>query len=155
LIHPTSAQTIATWTGAYLSSSGVWNNASDRSLKDGFSGVDAMAVLEGAINLPVLRWHYRHDGPAIAHIGPTAQDFRAVFGLGDGDKVIGTVDADAVALAAIQRLNAKLVTSQPARAYRARSGAMPLPKAVGRSVAGSRDRIRLILSYAGIGAIRP
>jgi len=33
-----------------------------------------------------------------------AQDFRAAFGLGEDDKHISTVDADGVALAAIQEL---------------------------------------------------
>jgi hypothetical protein len=37
-----------------------------------------------------------------------AEDFRAAFGLGDGDRGINSVDADGVALAAIQGLNAKL-----------------------------------------------
>ena len=37
-----------------------------------------------------------------------AQDFHAAFGLGADDKHIATVDADGVALAAIQGLNEKL-----------------------------------------------
>jgi hypothetical protein len=37
-----------------------------------------------------------------------AQDFHAAFGLGADDKHIATVDADGVALAAIQGLNVKL-----------------------------------------------
>ena len=37
-----------------------------------------------------------------------AQDFRAAFGLGEDDKHIATVDADGVALAAIQGLNQRL-----------------------------------------------
>ena len=36
-----------------------------------------------------------------------AQDFHAAFGLGTDDKHIATVDADGVALAAIQGLNEK------------------------------------------------
>jgi ketosteroid isomerase-like protein len=42
------------------------------------------------------------------HFGPTAQDFYAAFELGDSDLAIGLQDADGVALAAIQGLNAKL-----------------------------------------------
>ena len=42
------------------------------------------------------------------HLGPTAQDFRAAFGLGHNDTTISSVDAPGVALAAIQGLNAKL-----------------------------------------------
>jgi hypothetical protein len=41
----------------------------------------------------------------VIHIGPTAQDFHAAFGLGSDDETIGTVDADGVALAAIQGLD--------------------------------------------------
>ena len=37
-----------------------------------------------------------------------AQDFRAAFGLGAHETAIATVDADGVALAAIQALNQKL-----------------------------------------------
>ena len=37
-----------------------------------------------------------------------AQDFHAAFGVGPDDKHIATVDADGVALAAIQGLNAKV-----------------------------------------------
>ena len=38
------------------------------------------------------------------HRGPTAQDFRAAFGLGEDDTTISTVDAQGVALAAVQGL---------------------------------------------------
>ncbi len=41
-------------------------------------------------------------------MGPMAEDFKANFGLGGDGKSIGTVDADGVALAAIQGLNQKL-----------------------------------------------
>ena len=41
---------------------------------------------------------------------PWRRDFHAAFGLGDSDKSIGFQDADGVALAAIQGLNAKLET---------------------------------------------
>ena len=39
------------------------------------------------------------------HMGPMAQDFRAAFGLGEDERHISTVDADGVALAAIQGLH--------------------------------------------------
>ena len=41
-------------------------------------------------------------------MGAMAQDFAAAFGLGEDAKHISTVDADGVALAAIQGLNQKL-----------------------------------------------
>jgi beta-xylosidase len=44
----------------------------------------------------------------VRHLGPVAQDFHAAFGLGSDDRHIATVDADGVALAAIQGLNRKV-----------------------------------------------
>ena len=38
-------------------------------------------------------------------MGPAAQEFRAASGLGEDDKHIATVDADGVALAAIQAVH--------------------------------------------------
>ena len=46
--------------------------------------------------------------PAVRHLGPMAQDFKAAFNVGESDTGITTVDADGVALAAIQGLNQKL-----------------------------------------------
>ncbi len=54
-------------------------------------------------------------------MGPMAQDFRAAFGLGVNDTSIVTVDADGVALAAIQGLNERVVALEvDNRALRAR-----------------------------------
>jgi cell division protein FtsB len=43
----------------------------------------------------------------VTHIGPTAQDFAAAFGLGGTETGIASVDADGVTLAAIQALEAE------------------------------------------------
>lgn len=93
--------------GARLTASGVWTNASDRNLKENITPVDPSDVLARVVSMPVSVWNYKVDAEA-KHIGPMAQDFKQAFGLGDSDKVIGTVDADGVALAAIQGLNKKL-----------------------------------------------
>jgi peptidoglycan hydrolase CwlO-like protein len=63
--------------------------------------------LEKITTLPIRTWNYTND-PASRHIGPVAQDFHAAFNLGTDDKHIATVDADGVALAAIQGLNQKV-----------------------------------------------
>jgi trimeric autotransporter adhesin len=47
-------------------------------------------------------------------MGPVAEDFKAAFGLAGDGKSIGTVDADGVALAAIQGLNQKLESENAA-----------------------------------------
>jgi hypothetical protein len=53
-------------------------------------------------------WNYESQDASIRHIGPMAQDFKAVFGVGENERYITTVDADGVALAAIQGLNQKI-----------------------------------------------
>ena len=40
-------------------------------------------------------------------MGPTAQDFRAAFGLGDFPLRINTIDADGVALAGVKALDTR------------------------------------------------
>ncbi|RMF30819.1 MAG: hypothetical protein D6759_11170 [Chloroflexi bacterium] len=98
---------ISTSTGAYLTTGGTWTNASDRNLKENFALVDAQAVLEGVARLPIQSWNYKAEETTVRHLGPTAQDFYATFGLGADDRHIATVDADGVALASIQALYAR------------------------------------------------
>ncbi|HYR09956.1 MAG TPA: tail fiber domain-containing protein [Longimicrobium sp.] len=95
---------ISTSTGAYLSTSGVWTNTSDVNRKHLFQSVSGEDVLARLRSMPITTWSYRADGEDIRHLGPTAQDFRAAFGLGNDEVTIGTVDADGVALAAAQAL---------------------------------------------------
>ena len=85
----------------------AFNPPSDRNLKEHFARICARDVLDKVAALPISRWDFISD-PATQHLGPMAQDFHAAFGLGTDDKHIATVDADGVALAAIQGLNQKL-----------------------------------------------
>ena len=57
--------------------------------------------------MPITTWVFK-SRPETRHIGPMAQDFAAAFALGIDDKHIATVDAEGVALAAIQGLYAEL-----------------------------------------------
>ena len=82
----------------------LWINASDRGLKENFQALDAREVLAKVARLPISRWSYK-AAPGQEHIGPVAQDFAAAFNVGPDDKHIATVDANGVALAAIQGLN--------------------------------------------------
>ncbi len=92
---------------ATLSNGGAWTNASSRTFKEGFAAIDPADVLERVLALGISRWSYIGSGEG-EHVGPMAEDFHAAFGLGHSEKQIATVDADGVALAAIQGLNAKL-----------------------------------------------
>lgn len=98
---------ISTSTGAYLSTSGVWTNVSDVNRKHQFTAISGEDILARLRHIPVMRWSYRADKPGVQHIGPTAQDFHAAFGLGGDERTIGTVDADGVALASAQALEVR------------------------------------------------
>ena len=80
---------------------------SDRHAKENFSPVNAQDVLAKVAALPISQWNFKSE-TAVQHVGPMAQDFRAAFGLGTDERHIATVDADGVALAAIQGLNEKV-----------------------------------------------
>jgi hypothetical protein len=95
--------------GVQLSSgSGSWNSLSDRNSKREFQAVDGVEVLNKLSSIPITTWSYKTQAENIRHIGPMAQDFRSAFALGEDEKHINTIDADGVALAAIQGLNIKL-----------------------------------------------
>ena len=82
---------------------------SDRNAKENFASVNSEDVLQKVAALPISEWNYKTDQSGVAHVGPTAQDFHAAFGLnGADDKHISVVDEGGVALAAIQGLNQKL-----------------------------------------------
>jgi hypothetical protein len=94
--------------------SGSWEMLSDRAAKVGFSPVDPQQILSAVAALLLATWSYTSEAALARHLGPTAQDFWAAFGLGTGDLTISAVDADGVALAAIQGLD-QLAEAQQSR----------------------------------------
>ena len=84
------------------------NTISDRCAKRNFQPVDPKEVLAKVSTLSIQRWSFQSDAKNTPHLGPMAQDFQAAFNVGVDDKHIATMDADGVALAAIQGLNQKL-----------------------------------------------
>lgn len=94
--------------------SGSWATLSGREVKANMAPVDDLQALALLADLPISTWNYVGQDPSIRHIGPTAQNFRAAFGVGEDDQHINTVDADGVALAAIQGLY-QLVQAQDAQ----------------------------------------
>lgn len=87
--------------------SGTWSSLSDKNLKENLQVVDSQSLLENLAKIPISTWNYISQEDAIRHIGPMAQDFYSAFGVGEDDKHITTIDADGVALAAIQGLYAE------------------------------------------------
>jgi hypothetical protein len=96
--------------GLYLAAGGsAWNTHSDRAVKENLQPVDTRQLLDRLARMPINSWNYTSQDPAIRHVGPMAQDFNALLpGLGgEGETYINTLDADGVALAAIQGLYAQ------------------------------------------------
>jgi len=105
-----------TYFGARLApGTGAWATYSDRNGKHQVAQVDVDDVLDRVVALPISTWQWKGEPGAVRHMGPMAQDFHRAFGLGDRDTQIVTIDADGVALAAIQGLNAKLEARLAAR----------------------------------------
>lgn len=105
---------------ALAAGSGSWSSLSDRAAKTSLSAVDTHAVLASVMRMPMYTWRYRAETSAALHMGPTAQDFHAAFGLGNTDKGIAMVDGDGVALGAIKALQAEVTRNEHAIAERAR-----------------------------------
>lgn len=91
-----------------LTIQGTLTQGSDRDSKDGFAELDPQTVLDTLADLPIGSWHRKSDPARVRHVGPTAQDFAAAFGLGDDERRIAPLDVSGVALLAIQALDAQV-----------------------------------------------
>jgi Chaperone of endosialidase len=104
--------TTGSYTGLRLfPGDGGWTALSDINSKTDIKQVTPRKVLESLVKIPIVTWRYKAQPGKVTHMGPSAQSFRAAFGLGATPLGISTVDADGVAFAAIQGLNEKLVDS--------------------------------------------
>jgi hypothetical protein len=80
-------------------------STSDRNQKTAFEVLNPKNILAKVAAMPITLWSYKNEASSgVRHIGPVAQDFMRLFNVGYDDKSIATVDADGVALAAIQGL---------------------------------------------------
>ncbi|MCB0689159.1 MAG: tail fiber domain-containing protein [Saprospiraceae bacterium] len=78
-------------------------NPSSIHLKEQFRALSPEDMLDKVSQLDIQEWSYKKY-PNVRHIGPTAEIFHQTFGVGMDDKSISTIDADGVALIAIQAL---------------------------------------------------
>jgi hypothetical protein len=96
--------------GVYVAhGGGAWSSVSARARKENFAPVDSERLLARLGEIDITTWNYKSQSPSIRHIGPMADDFNGlVAGLGgEGQDTINSLDADGVALAAIQGLIAR------------------------------------------------
>jgi hypothetical protein len=85
----------------------AWASVSDVNMKENFRDLAGEDVLAKIARMPIREWNYRTQDAAIRHVGPTAQDFHAAFGLGEDPLRISTIDADGIALRAVQALESR------------------------------------------------
>lgn len=100
-VYPTSPGVIL------FSGDSAWSSLSDVNAKENFRDLATDDVLARIAAMPVREWNYKAQDQTIRHIGPTAQDFHAAFGLGQDERRISTIDADGVALAGLRALEAR------------------------------------------------
>jgi len=100
---------------------------SDRNMKENLRPVVPEEILARVAALPIHQWNFKADSDTI-HLGPMAQDFYAAFRVGPDDKHIATVDADGVALAAIQGLNQKVESGEQKAALRSQRSEVRIHK---------------------------
>jgi len=105
---------------AVAAGGGSWTTLSDRVSKRDFTNVDQGELLASIASLPVYTWRYITERSGALHLGPTAQDFRAAFELGDSERRITTVDASGVALATLKALQQRVAARDALIESRAR-----------------------------------
>jgi hypothetical protein len=104
----TTSDTVPPAAGVQLApGASAWTMLSDANSKHLFRDLDGEMVLAKLARIPIREWSYKAQDAAIRHVGPTAQDFHAAFGVGEDPLGISTIDADGIALRAIQALEAR------------------------------------------------
>jgi len=75
--------------------------SSSRTVKTEITPVDSEQILEKVMNLPVHSWRYTSDQNNSEHIGPMAEDFHELFGIGS-ERHINLIDTTGITIAALQ-----------------------------------------------------
>jgi hypothetical protein len=92
-------------TGAFIPAGGTgFVGISSKAYKHNFKRIEPVDYLERVAQLDIQEWQMKTEDPSVTHVGPFAEEFYAAFGHGQGERTINTVDADGVALVAIQGL---------------------------------------------------
>ncbi|MEY8200983.1 MAG: tail fiber domain-containing protein [Colwellia sp.] len=91
--------------GSQLTVNGTVVSTSSRTMKENIVAVEPQKILDSLSTLVINKWNYLTDSEGVKHIGPIAEDFYALFGLGMDEKHIASLDTSGIALAAIQALH--------------------------------------------------
>ncbi|MBI2599450.1 MerR family DNA-binding transcriptional regulator, partial [Candidatus Daviesbacteria bacterium] len=93
--------------GAYLSAGGAWENGSSFEFKENFTQLNTLDILSKINELNISSWNYKLE-QGVSHIGPIAEQFYSVFGVGNDNKHISTIDPAGIALVGIQALSEQM-----------------------------------------------
>ncbi|AKS43310.1 tail fiber domain-containing protein [Wenzhouxiangella marina] len=85
---------------------------SSRAAKTDLVAMDAERLLNLLASLDLFNWRYSSADDQGLHFGPTAEDFHALFGLGETDRHISVSDMAGVALGAAQALQRELAEKE-------------------------------------------
>lgn len=85
-----------------------WLSLLDKDSVASLRVADPRDILFRLRRMPISSYSFAAQDSSVRHLGPLAADFKAAFGLGESDRHIGHLDADGVALAAIQGLALEL-----------------------------------------------
>lgn len=94
--------------GGDLRVDGTVYQLSSRAAKTDLTAMDAGRLLDLLSSLDLFNWRYQSTSSQGLHFGPTAEDFYALFGLGESDRHISVADMAGVALGAAQALQQEL-----------------------------------------------
>ena len=87
-----------------------WGVVSDRNAKTAIEPADPVDVLARVGELEISEYSYNSQDESIRHMGPMAQEFHPLFGLGEDELRINAMNLAGIALAAVQGLNVELQT---------------------------------------------
>ncbi|MEX2564210.1 MAG: PQQ-binding-like beta-propeller repeat protein [Candidatus Paceibacterota bacterium] len=99
----TPAHPLALASGAHVTEGGTWTDASSREYKENFESLSASTTLASIRELDISRWNYKVESESVQHIGPVAEEFHKLFGVGT-DRTIASLDTSGVALRGVQIL---------------------------------------------------
>jgi hypothetical protein len=99
---------MVTSSGASLTAGGTWTNSSSEALKENFTQLDKEEILNKISQLRLEQWNYKVEDDTVKHIGPIAEQFYDLFGLGGSSKTVSSIDPAGIALVGVQALFEKI-----------------------------------------------
>ena len=108
-INNTTTNVLELANGAVCTKGGMWQNSCSATLKDLHQLTAGNDILNKINRLPVYNWSYK-VAPETVHLGPTAEDFYEIFGVGSDPTKLSAVDLAGASMAAIKALYELILT---------------------------------------------